>query len=128
MQTTTETAATPATTTRHTPGPWIWDGNTLRPEQPDPARSAVHSILDADGGFGFLGSDWRETLPELEADRRVIAAAPELLEALQRLHANMQAQDLESQAQRPTEADYLACMAAAAAAIAKATGQQGGAA
>lgn len=124
MQTTAEITAKAS----HTPGPWLWDGNTLRPEQADPERSAVHSILDAEGGFGFLGSDWRQTLPELEADRRVIAAAPELLVALQRLHANMQAQDLDAQAKRPTEDDYQACMAAAAAAIAKATGLEGGAA
>ena len=115
MQTTTETAATPATTTRHTPGPWIWDGNTLRPEQPDPQRSQVHSILDADGGFGFLGSDWRQTAAELDADRRLIAAAPELLEALQEL--------------RDWYQEFIGLPACAAnAAIAKATGQQGGAA
>lgn len=119
---------TAATAARHTPGPWIWDGNTLQPEQRDPERSQVHTILDAEGGCGFLGSDWRETVTELDADRQLIAAAPELLEALKRLHANMTSQDLERQAARPTEDEYLACMAAAAAAIAKATGQQGGAA
>ena len=69
--------------TAHTPGPWEWDGNTLRPSNPDPNTSSVHSILDADGGFGFLGSDWRKTILELDACRAVIAAAPDLLEALQ---------------------------------------------
>ena len=54
--------------------------------------------------------------------------ATELLQALQRLHACMQAQDLETEAERPTEDDYQACMAAAAEAIAKATAQPGGAA
>ena len=63
----------------HTPGPWVWNGNTLRPEKPDPDRSAVYSILDAEGGYGFLGSDWRETGAELDADRVLIAQAPDLL-------------------------------------------------
>jgi len=66
----------------HTPGPWFWDGNTLKPLNPDPERSAVYSILDADGGFGFLGSDRRATLAELDADRALIARAPDLLELL----------------------------------------------
>ena len=70
-------------TIAHTPGPWEWDGNTLRPSNPDPNTSSVHSILDADGGFGFLGSDCRKTIQELDACRAVIAAAPDLLEALQ---------------------------------------------
>ena len=52
-------------TIAHTPGPWEWDGNRLRPSNPDPNTSSVDSILDADGGFGFLGSDWRKTIPEL---------------------------------------------------------------
>lgn len=123
--TTTDTAAA---THSHTPGPWMWDDNTLRPANPNPDTSSVHSILDAEGGYGFLGSDVQKTIAELDADRVLIAAAPELLKALQRLHACMQAQDLEAEAKRPTEDEYQACMAAAAAAIAKATGQQGGAA
>lgn len=69
---------------KHTPGPWHWphDGNDLCPVNPDPTRSAVSSILTADGGYGFLGSSNADTLAELDADRRLIAAAPELLDAL----------------------------------------------
>lgn len=69
---------------KHTPGPWHWphDSNDLCPVNPDPYRSAVSSILTADGGYGFLGSSTADTLAELDADRRLIAAAPELLEAL----------------------------------------------
>lgn len=126
MQTTTTAAA--AATHGHTPGPWMWDDNTLRPANPNPDTSSVHSILDAEGGWGFMGSDVHKTCAELDADRVLIATAPELLKALQRLHACMQAQDLEVEAKRPTEDKHQACMAAAAAAIAKATGQQGGAA
>ena len=69
----------------HTTGPWVWNGNTLRPEKPDPDRSAVYSILDAEGGYGFLGSDWRETGAELDADRVLIAQAPDLLAMLRKL-------------------------------------------
>lgn len=104
-----------STATSHTPGPWIWDGNTLQPEQRDPDRSQVHTILDADGGCGFLGSDWRQTCAELDADRRLIAAAPELLEALRELR-----DWYEKHTGLP------AC--AANAAIARATGLEGGAA
>lgn len=70
---------------RHTPGPWHWEngGNRLAPVNVDPSRSAVHSILDADGGYGLLGKPNDEVLAELDADRALIAAAPELLEALQ---------------------------------------------
>jgi hypothetical protein len=70
-------------TDKHTPGPWVWDCNTLRPAEPNPDVSAVHSILDADGGYGFLGSHHMETQQELDADRALIAAAPDLLAALQ---------------------------------------------
>lgn len=116
MQTTTPAAQ--ATTARHTPGPWIWDDNTLRPANPDPDTSSVHSILDADGGYGFLLSDVRATCAELDADRTLIAAAPELLEALQRLLS-------WEIARLPVRSEDIAF---ARAAIAKATGQQGGAA
>jgi hypothetical protein len=69
----------------HTPGPWVWDGNTLRPANPDPDHSAVYSILDAEGGYGFLGSDWRATGAELDADRALIAKAPDLLAMLRKI-------------------------------------------
>lgn len=70
---------------KHTPGPWHWphNGNSLRPVNPDPERSAVSEILFADGGCGFLGRSNSDTLAELEADRRLIAAAPLMLEALE---------------------------------------------
>lgn len=66
---------------RHTPGPWMWTGNMLHPVERDPKLSDVHSILDADGGYGFLASKPTATLAELNADRALIAAAPDLLEA-----------------------------------------------
>lgn len=65
----------------HTPGPWQWDGITLRPVTPDPDNSAVHSILDRDGGYGYMQSDHKATCAELEADYTLIAASPDLLDA-----------------------------------------------
>ena len=70
---------------RHTPGPWVWDGCTLKPANAAPDVSAVHSILDAEGGCGYLMSDHKATLTELDADMQLIAAAPELLVALKDL-------------------------------------------
>lgn len=100
-------------TVQHTPGPWHWDGNTLMPVNPDPSKSHVHTILDADGGYGFLGSANAKTLAELDADRALLAAAPDLLEALQQLlhatHAQCVTLQHRADAQR---------------AIAKATGVQ----
>ncbi len=59
----------------HTPTPWRWEGNTLLPVECDPSVSAVYSILDADGGYGFLGSDVKATARELETDRAFIVLA-----------------------------------------------------
>ncbi len=68
---------------KHTPGPWQWDGTALRPAQPDPDVSHVHTILHADGGCGYLMSNVHDTVREIDADLRLIQAAPELLKALQ---------------------------------------------
>lgn len=75
--------------TAHTPGPWVWhDGHTLRAKTPNPGASSVHTILSSSGQeCGYLGSDFRQTTAELEADRRLIAAAPELLAVLQWIDA-----------------------------------------
>jgi hypothetical protein len=72
---------------------------------------AVSSILTADGGFGFLGRSNADTLAELDADRRLIAAAPDLLDALKTLL--FAADDSQS---------YDAALVSARAAIAKAEG------
>lgn len=69
----------------HTPGPWRWDGISLRAATPDPDHSAVHTILEAEGGCGYLCSNVHDTLRELDADRRVIEQAPVLLGLLQEL-------------------------------------------
>jgi hypothetical protein len=100
----------------HTPGPWVWDHNRLRPAVPDPDSSSVHTVLERGGGYGYLNSNWRKTLRELDADYTLIAAAPELLAALQALVQHHAANDADgSLAASPH-------LAAALAAIAKATG------
>jgi len=68
----------------HTPGPWHWrDGYRLEPVNQDYTKQAVSSILDREGGHGYVGRPVEETLAELDADFALIAAAPELLEVLQ---------------------------------------------
>jgi len=109
-------AAAPSQPARHTPGPWHWNGNTLLPVAGDFATSDVHSILDADGGYGYLGSKLSDTLAELDADRRLIAAAPDLLDALQVVVADWTAQRERNGHLAP------AWCRQARAAIAKATG------
>jgi hypothetical protein len=59
---------------------------------------------------------------ECAANARLCAAAKHLLAALTALHANMLAQDLENDAERPTEDQFQQCMRDAAAAIANAQG------
>lgn len=103
---------------KHTPGPWHWprDSNYLCPVNPDPDLGAVSEILYADGGYGFLGRSNADTLAELEADRRLIAAAPDLLEALQ-------AYDAWADKTPPKDPELKALREQMRAAIAKATGE-----
>lgn len=66
----------------HTPGPWTWDGYSLRPTTPDPDNHAVHTIIDAEQiGWGFVASDRAATRAESAANLALIAAAPDLLDA-----------------------------------------------
>jgi len=98
---------------KHTPGPWKWDGYALVPEQRDPAQHAVHTILDVENfAWGFVGADLTATGHEDDANRDLIAAAPELLKVAQQVY-----DDLTTHGEvRAVTSDILA------AAIAKATG------
>ena len=60
-------------TTRHTPGPWAADNGIIR--RADGCGIAIMTNVQSDDELG----------PEREADARLIAAAPELLEALKRV-------------------------------------------
>ena len=108
-------------TTKHTPGPWL-----LRTTQTSSGLCHIVSAADWRGAF-IYGDGIRkgvdDALPkaqELAANARLIAAAPDLLEALQRI------EEYWNQDQNETAmAD--ACWHAintARAAIARATGEQ----
>jgi hypothetical protein len=89
-----ETAMT-TTTAKRTPGPWEWDGFALKPKNPDPARHAVHTILEGETrAWGFVDTDYQVVLREDEGNRALIAAAPELLEAAQRVYRELADGDL----------------------------------
>ena len=71
------------TSRQHTPGPWKWDGYSLRPENPNPDAHAVHTILEVDTfAYGFVDSDLAATTAECAANRALIEAAPDLLASL----------------------------------------------
>jgi hypothetical protein len=98
---------------KHTPGPWGWD---------DVPGSGIQIRGPYKGGTRLLFIEiWRqfperEWDAEMEANARLIAAAPDLLESLQEIVA---AADGAGWSQLD------ATLAKARAAIAKATGEQG---
>lgn len=64
---------------KHTPGPWSWDGNWLGVRQGTCEYSMILAYTTDDDGL--CGS---------EADKALVAAAPDLLEALEAvLHAEI---------------------------------------
>ena len=65
--------------TQHTPGPWLPEfGEAARVRaQQDGGQVAI--MMNLKGQFGLAG---RRTVEEVEANARLIAAAPDLLEAL----------------------------------------------
>ena len=99
---------------KHTPGPWkahrIEKGPGL-PYTPVAAKTLLAKVYSE--AFG----DFEQS----EANARLIAAAPDLLEALRALHSACVKDGW------PVYGAHPAAMNAALAAIAKATGQKGGA-
>ena len=93
------------TDTQHTPGPWVTKGP---------------HIMEAGPSFNWVASVQVSNMPEWEANARLIAAAPELLEALQDL-AEEAARSVYPQPDKPDSA--WAKLVRARAAIAKATGR-----
>ena len=86
---------------QHTPGPWVMDD-----AQPgDLFRHVLHGNGDS---FGYICRISTNGNANADADARLIAAAPELLEALQRLSAQCErlrmAWQLESDAERTARA------------------------
>ena len=92
--------------TQHTPGPWFI-------EQRTDDNGATHCRITASDGHGWSGNRYMSVSGCIdEHDARLIAAAPELLEALQSVLDNC----LDSEG-------LCAAHAKARAAIAKATGE-----
>lgn len=60
----------------HTPGPWKWDCGIIPPDGP-----GRYADIYTDGGDLIIAS-FNNEIPEGSANARLIAAAPELLEAL----------------------------------------------
>ena len=67
----------------HTPGPWFV---SMKPDW-DEDGGMGPAVYDCDGGVFAVVDDEPKTIarPFYEADARLIAAAPEMLEALQRI-------------------------------------------
>lgn len=68
---------------RHTPGPWKWDGYTDRWAEPSrltSEKSVVISLNDRFSGYDECGDDLRMDVSE--ADRALIAAAPDIFSCL----------------------------------------------
>ena len=65
--------------TKHTPGPWRYQSETSQ-SFGDPVSITRFEVYTATGLFGHPATC------SVEADAKLIASAPELLEALQRLH------------------------------------------
>ena len=90
---------------KHTPGPWLADGASVYEERDD---------------FSVICNFWSSSLPEWEANARLIAAAPDLLEALEQLV--IEYDDVELADAEPSS--LTAAFNAARAAIAKAKGKE----
>jgi hypothetical protein len=102
-----------------TPGPWLLDGSTVYAL--DESGSCNRFSVRPEGGWTFRSSGAvgasgdRTTEAELEANARLIAAAPELLEALEGLVTMIGPKDCRIYRTDP-------CTQRAVAAIAKARG------
>lgn len=66
-----------ATEQKHTPGPWVVDGDVIRGDQQRNGSISVASMLDVSYPYGRRAGESKH------ANARLIAAAPELLAALE---------------------------------------------
>ena len=98
------------TKTTHTPGPWTFTKAHENEDDTDPAYAPFYVEADPFYIAGVAGRD----LAEAEDNARLIAAAPELLNALKRL---------EQAITHPDKAEQFAAVEAARAAILRAEGK-----
>lgn len=68
-----------ATEQKHTPGPWVVDGDVIRGDQQRNGSISVASMLDVSYPYGRRAGESKH------ANARLIAAAPDLLDALKGL-------------------------------------------
>lgn len=103
---------------KHTPGPWMIDRHADNGELVVRCHSDKKIVANCQTDFYSSGS--RENLmAEIQANARLIAAAPELLEALQNIVGIYNDSDRWTQGDEPEPVE----IQAARAAIAKATGE-----
>ncbi|NHC53082.1 hypothetical protein [Pseudomonas sp. AU8050] len=104
--------------TKHTPGPWTLQGEpeSIRIEGPRNRNSRSHLVLVERVGGRRYGADFSD-LSELVANAKLIAAAPDLLEALIKLHESLESLNESGDAGQMVADD----VETARAAIAKAT-------
>lgn len=67
----------------HTPGPWIGCGPSFGDPLPRFTTEIVTDLTDDDGSYTICMFDFAHYDDENEANARLIAAAPDLLNALQ---------------------------------------------
>ena len=65
---------------QHTPGPWTWHDNILRAPS---ASTLVCNVINDDGCTVYRDSPVPAFQAEIEANKRLIAAAPDLLSVLE---------------------------------------------
>lgn len=112
MKTDTNTTNSAPDTARHTPGPWHAGMAAIDAAVYGPKGEHIATLPD------LLERD--ETLANL----RLVMAAPELLEALKAIETMAGDYSIDSEKQRALKAGHIAMLARAA--IAKATGTEGG--
>lgn len=71
---------------KHTPGPWLTEGNFVYALNGE-GKYAVNRF-SASIQPGYTTDETRTKIAEMEANARLIAAAPDLLAALQALYSN----------------------------------------
>jgi hypothetical protein len=110
--------------TQHTPGPWIGAGPSFGDPLPRYTTSIMTEWEHEDGGYiEICELPFHHHDDENEANARLIAAAPDLLEALSKIEAACAVipEGLEGYLEPLSDA-----LADARAAIAKATGEKNG--
>ena len=71
----------------HTKGPWTWNGGYLVSYIPDKFSAGGYQDFEIIADDGSAHGEYSATLDPDSANARLIAAAPELLEALENLLA-----------------------------------------